>query len=476
MRITNMMMSNTMMLNIRRNMAYIDKLYGQISTAKKIQTPSDDPITAARALKFRSNVAETAQYQRNISQGMAWMDVTEGAYNNIVNIMKSIKDKCVEAANGTLEAVDRQALATQIRQMVHQIGTEMNITYAGRYTFSGFRTNEPPVFILDNDRRYTISQTFTVDDIENTKSYQKLAVGNPIGTDQPLVFNASILKLPYANVTNLNIGGYAVIQSSNTDSYTAGGYNPYDSARIPSGTIVYIQETGELVMNELDAAALSPAGLEVTYDKTGFAVGELNPTVNFNCTYFPNSGPPIPYNMNIQDIAYEFSVNTNININSLAKNVYTDKMYADLNNLCGMLEGVSLSNHNQLTEKYSNPLYGYGLSGDTLVQAVNRQIADEKAILSDVLHDRFNNMLYMCDKHIANISRQQTDLGARMNRLDFISTRLEQDEGSYKKLMSDNEDTDMMEAIMYKSNAEAVYQASLKAGASIIQMTLSNFI
>ena len=474
MRITNMMMSNTMLLNLRQNMAYIDTLYGQISTAKKIQTPSDDPIIAARALKFRSNVAETTQYQRNISQGMAWMDVTEGAYNNIVNIMKSIKDRCVEAANGTLEAVDRQALATQIRQMVYQIGTEMNVTYAGRYTFSGFRTNEPPVFVQKNNRSYNITQTFTVDDIEKTKSYQKLATGAPVGTDPPLVFNTSILKLPYANVTDLTVGGYAVIPANITD--TGGGYNPYDSTNIPPGTVVYIIETGELVFNESDAAAFSPAGLDISYTKTGFEAGELNPIVYFNCTYYPDSGPSIAYNMDTQDIAYELSVNTNVNINSLAKNIYTDKMYADLNNLCGLLERISLSNPKQLTEKYSNPLYGFNLSGDMLAQTVNRQVAAEKAILSDVLHDRFNNMLYICDRHIANISREQTDLGARMNRLDFISTRLDQDEGSYKKLMSDNEDTDMMESIMYKSNAEAVYQASLKAGAGIIQMTLSNFI
>jgi len=178
--------------------------------------------------------------------------------------------------------------------------------------------------------------------------------------------------------------------------------------------------------------------------------------------------------MDIQDIAYEFSVNTQVNINSLAKNVYTDKMYADLNDLCSFVEGVKLSDIDQLTIKYAGP--GYNLAGDALTQAVNRQAADERAQLSNVLHNRFNNMLRMCDRYIANISREQTDLGSRMNRLDLISTRLDQDEGSYKKLMSDNEDTDMMEAIMYKSNAEAVYQASLKAGASIIQMTLSNFI
>ncbi|MDR2649702.1 MAG: hypothetical protein LBB94_08325 [Clostridiales bacterium] len=472
MRVTNIMMSNTMLLNIRRNMANMDKLYGQISTAKKIQAPSDDPIIAARALKFRSNIAETAQYQRNASQGMAWMNVTESAYNNVINIMKSIKDRCIEAANATLEASDRQAVAAQIRQMVLQMGTEMGITYAGRYTLSGFRTNEPPVYLQDNVKRYKIAQTFTMDDIERAKSYQKLAAGAPAGTDPPLVFGSSMLKLPYANVVNLNIPGYAALTASADDAAVPGQtYNPYDSASIPPGTIVYIKETGELILNESDADAMPPTGLTVAYDKSGFRAGDLNPIVYFECSDLDTG---INYTMDIQDIAYEFSVNTNVNINSLAKNIYTDKMYADLNNLCNLLEGVTLSNTNQLTEKYSNP--PYSLSGETLTRTVNRQAADERAQLADVLHERFNNMLYMCDRHIANASRQQTDLGTRMNRLELISTRLDQDEGSYRKLMSDNEDADMMESIMYKSNAEAVYQASLKAGASIIQMTLSNFI
>ena len=488
MRITNVMMTNTMLLNIKRNVEYVDQLYGQISTAKKIQVPSDDPITAARALKFRSSVAETTKFQRNSSQGMAWMDVSEGAYNNVVNIMKSIKDRCVEAANGTLEAADRQAVATQIRQMVQQLGTEMNVTYAGRYMFSGLRTNEPPVFVRSNAKSYQINQVFTVDDIEKTKSYQRFERDAPVIADSPLasdttpykpiVFDTAFFKLPYSYVDIIDdeIGGYRVV-TANTgddvihDSVANKNYNPYDSAEIPAGAIVYIEDTGELVMNASDAAGFAGKALNVTYNKTGYEAGELNPIVYFNCVDLETN---TDYYMDAQDIAYEFGVNTRVNINSLAKNVYTDKMYADLNDLCSFMERVTLSDSKQLTVKYSGP--PYNLSGDALIQAANRQASDERAQLSNVLHDRFNNMLNMCDRHIANISREQTDMGARMNRLDLISVRLAQDEGSYKKLMSDNEDTDMMEAIMYKSNAEAVYQASLKAGASIIQMTLSNFI
>jgi flagellar hook-associated protein 3 FlgL len=250
-----------------------------------------------------------------------------------------------------------------------------------------------------------------------------------------------------------------------------GGVNPYDSANMPAGHVVYIQQTGELVLSDADLTSTDFVrnGLMVNYDKVGFVQGELNPLVYFSCTDLSTG---IGYNILEQDIAYEFGVNTNVVINSLAADVFTDKLYADLKILCGLLDRVTVSNERQVMERYESQ----GMSGDVLTNAVQRHMADEKARLSDVLHDRFNNMLEMCDRHMSDVSRTQTDLGARMNRLDLIVTRLDQDEGSYKQLMSDNEDVDMMQAIMLKSNAEAVYQASLKAGASIIQMTLSNFI
>jgi flagellar hook-associated protein 3 FlgL len=400
---------------------------------------------------------------------MAWMDVTEGAYNNVIDIMKAIKDRCIEAANGTLESSDRQAVAAQLRLLVEQLGTEMNITYAGRYVFSGFRTNEPPICNAPNSNSFEIHQDFTADDIEATRSYQKLDF-----TGMPTTNKVCLLKLAYAlpnQAVDLTLTG---VDTNGADIFPPGIIATPASMNDPGaydppigGKATLIKETGEIVLSPSDAQRI--ATLSVQYEKTGFEAGELNPIVYFSCKDLVSGKE---YNMENQDIAYEFSVNTDLKINSHSYRVYTDKMYADLKLLGNFLENVPLSNQRQLEDKFA----ALGYSGAELEEAANKQMADEKATLSSVLHDRFNNMLAMCDRHMANISKEHTDLGARMNRLDLILTRLEQDEGSYKKLMSDNEDVDMMEAIMLKSNAEATYQASLKAGASIIQMTLSNFI
>ncbi|MFZ5975297.1 MAG: flagellar hook-associated protein FlgL [Bacillota bacterium] len=69
-----------------------------------------------------------------------------------------------------------------------------------------------------------------------------------------------------------------------------------------------------------------------------------------------------------------------------------------------------------------------------------------------------------------------SDIGARYNRLDMLKTRYEDDTLNYTKIKSQIEDVDQAEVIMNYKMAESVYQASLNAGANIIQPTLLDFL
>jgi flagellar hook-associated protein 3 FlgL len=465
MRITNSMMTNSTLVNISRNMRYLDKLIQQIESTKKINVPSDDPIVASRALKFRTSVAETEQFQRNVQSGLAWMNVTESSFTNVVeNLLQQIRVRFVEAATGTETGEDKMAIVAELRQFVEEIGLHMNQSYAGRYVFSGFRTDQPPVFNDDNTYSYYIEQIFTGADIEKTKSYQKVVTTPPELTNTPIVHDINILKLPYKDVTNVFVNGNPPITVPISES------NAYTPA---PGTIHYIPETGELVLSEDMANTLTASSdpIEVSYEKTNFSKGELNPQVYFTCRDLLNDRE---YNMDNQEIRYEFATNTFVTINSLAKNVFTDKMYADMLRVCEFAESLKLSDPKLLEEKYSGGTYN--LIGEDLTNAINEQLTAEKAELQAVLYDRFNNMLYLTDRHAENAMKEHTSLGARANRLELLQARLEQDEVSYTQLLSDNEDTDLVKAIVLKSAAEAAYLASLKVGANIVQMTLANFI
>ncbi len=462
MRITNSMMSNQMLLNINRNATSVNTLYNRWASTKQYQFPSENPIVASRILKFRTTLAENQQYQKNAAQGLSWMEVTEDGYTECISILKKIRE-LVSQGDGAETAEDKQKLATQIESLTEQLGIAMNKSYAGRYLFSGYRTDEPGTLLKDDPTlTYTnIKQSFTGSDIENTRALEKDSANNTFSAK-----DVSIIKLPYKNVTfdsvtidgvSLNLPGDIEIKSSTDD----GAYSPGPD------DIYYIQDTGELVLGT-NVAKLK--NLDVSYSKTGFEKGELNPKVYFECT--DKDGKT--YTMDSQNIEYEFGVGTRFPINSLAKDAFTSKMYSDLINFCDTVSKVKISEISDVIAdlKAKDP----DLSDEDARLKALDFIDNEKKEAQAMLGSRFSNMLTIVDNHASALSKSHTDLGTRMDRLEMIQTRLEQDEESFKKLLSENEDADLIETAMLLSNAEAAYQAAMQIGMNIMQVSLVNFL
>lgn len=186
MRVTNNMLIRTMMLNLNSNLARMDKVQQQMATGKKIRVPSDDPIVAARALKFRTDVSEIEQFQKNTSDAMSWLEVTETALANMGDVLQRARELTVQASNGTLTDEDRQKIKAELGQLKQSIVEIGNTTYAGRYIFAGFKTDTAP---------------FAVDGAGNL-TYQGSAV-NSAPTGQEIFYEISV-----GNRMQVNVEGY----------------------------------------------------------------------------------------------------------------------------------------------------------------------------------------------------------------------------------------------------------------------------
>ncbi|MCK8816032.1 flagellar hook-associated protein FlgL [Natroniella sulfidigena] len=92
------------------------------------------------------------------------------------------------------------------------------------------------------------------------------------------------------------------------------------------------------------------------------------------------------------------------------------------------------------------------------------------------LHKISNDRIRNLDQQIDNLLRIRSETGAKQNRLDLTKERLKDDEIKFKQLLSENQDTDIAEAIMNLQMSENVYRASLSTGARIIQPTLVDFL
>ncbi|MFP7171052.1 flagellar hook-associated protein FlgL [Terribacillus sp. 7520-G] len=98
------------------------------------------------------------------------------------------------------------------------------------------------------------------------------------------------------------------------------------------------------------------------------------------------------------------------------------------------------------------------------------------ALRSDTPDEDLDAYIGTIDENINSLINERADLGARMNRLDLVSSRLDDQELSATELMSNNEDAEMEEVIMNLVSQEAVHRAAMSAGARIIQPTLMDFL
>ncbi len=499
MRITNPMVTNKMMLNINRNSKIVNTLYNKLSTGKELELPSDNPILAARALKFRINVSETQQYMRNVDQGLSWMEVSDKGMGNVINIFETMRELTVRGASDVpFTSEDRKKIAGELGQLVEQIGSEMNISYAGRYVFAGYRTNEPPILTKELISNFRITQDFNIDDLDKTKAFQIL----PQAGDAPeyVVKNVNVIKLAYTqeiDFTYAPAGGtvYNPADPTTYDNTTitingtqyainvvsvsaAGAYDPDETLATPQ--VNYIKETGELVFGDgavADIVAAGKGGFSVSYDCNRFAKGELNPRVNFNCWENWAFNPVTNaydgfYDVNGQNMQYEFGVNTRINVNEQSKDIYTATMYADLRDFVESIKSVRLSSDEELRQIFT----AQGMSGEALEEAIHKQMLYETQQVQGYLQKKFSNAIGLIDKHFSNVSVKNTDMGSRMNRLELIQNRLENDEINYTKLLSANEDADYIDVIMRLNSAESIYQAALNMGAKIMQTSLADYV
>ena len=133
MRITNTMMINNSLANIAVNKNQLSTLDTQMSTKKKINRPSEDPIIAIRALRLRSSLNEVTQYlEKNIPDANSWMKVIQGALEEGENVVSDLYKNCNQGATDSYSTEQRATLADDLQNLKETYYDQGNVDYAGR--------------------------------------------------------------------------------------------------------------------------------------------------------------------------------------------------------------------------------------------------------------------------------------------------------------------------------------------------------
>jgi flagellar hook-associated protein 3 FlgL len=148
-RVTQGMLSTQFLRNLNNNMNGMDNLQNQLSTGRRLNKPSDDPVGISFSMRYRSELSANEQYQSNTNSATSWMSFTDTVMNQAGEVIQKLREMAVKASNGTnpQSALDTmEAEASQLFEQVVDIG---NSQFNGKYIFNGQLTDIKP-YTLEN--------------------------------------------------------------------------------------------------------------------------------------------------------------------------------------------------------------------------------------------------------------------------------------------------------------------------------------
>ncbi|GGW73428.1 flagellar hook-associated protein FlgL [Alteromonas halophila] len=110
----------------------------ELSTGKKLNSPSDDPVGAAKVIRFTEELDQLKQFQRNNDLLTGSLEQQEAVLDNVTETAKRARVLTLQAGSGILTDANRKAIASELKQLRDEMLDLMNSQDAdGNYIYSG---------------------------------------------------------------------------------------------------------------------------------------------------------------------------------------------------------------------------------------------------------------------------------------------------------------------------------------------------
>ena len=233
------------------------KTQQQLATGRRILTPSDDPIAAARALEVTQSQSLNTQYGTNRGYAKDSLVVVDGTLSSVTELLQNVKTTAISAGNGTLGDSERASIATALQSSLGQLVGLANTRDAqGNYLFSGFQTTTPAFVQTATGAQYQGDQGQRLIQVDSSRqmavSSQGQAVFQGGGQDMFKTLNDLITQLNTPGTTGLS----AALATANNNLVLA--LNNVSSVRASVGSR----------LQELDALDSAGSDKNLQYSQT----------------------------------------------------------------------------------------------------------------------------------------------------------------------------------------------------------------
>ena len=408
---------------IQKSQSALFKLNNQISTGRRVLTPQDDPVAAARVLVVTQSQEVNQQHIDNQGQAKQQLALVESQLGSVVDLLNNVREKVIQAGNPTLIASDREAIAAEVEERLGElVGIANSDNGVGEYIFSGFRGNVKP---------------FAID--------ASVAAKAP-ATTSPFRYDGDsgerLLQVSSARQMSVSAAGdevFMIPRQGNGTFVSQPGINNQGSALTDIGSVL---DPGKWEQAINDNTVGKPLEIRFQNDANGrLQYGIFDPVNNLSVLRNYVSGQKIPL---VSANGVDFGAQVTVTGQPKPGDTFTIKaserqsVFQTLQNVLGVLR---------------NPQGGQ--------TQYTGQLSAELANI---------------DQAMANVSRIQSDIGARQQEIESLTETMSDLNVQYKSQISDLQDLDYAKAISDFIKQQTNLEAAQKSFAQISSLSLFKYL
>lgn len=419
----------------------------------------------------------------DITQSFTYNDISEFKYySGDVKVPQTLQEVLDGIANGsdrtkspyisdtTETAYDRIRLAydgiNDIASLNYKYGTT-DVTFTGG--------TEEKVAYYDGKIRQVNANGNPLDD---TGAVINDNAGNPVVLDDSAIVTRTVYQ-------GVDAAGAPVAGAALTVYDTEVNWEAAMGTKIVGdGEMVLIKNTGDLVLGSDVSNALKSgrADIQIDYDKTGFAKGELRPEYYYNCTCKTDPEHPVEnirYDENgkkvYEDINFNIAVNQSITVNFQADDFFDMSIYQDVTELINATD-KAIKAHDKVAKLEEMQREAKYVDHQDEIQKWLDAARKEADYADENLGNQLSAGVGKFSKYLKKLNVMYTEIGSRGQQLEMTKNRLENQQLAVEELKSINEDREISDIIIDYTAAYNAYQASLMAASKIEKQTLLNYI
>ena len=234
---------------LNKNSSALSKSLQKVSSGMKINSAADDASGYAISERMRVQIRSLDQANQNTQNGSSMMKVAEGAVSSTVEILKTLKEKAVNAANDSNTDSDRQTIQKELDQSIDQINDNANVTFNGKYLVDGSKNT------IGNATYTALSNQSLAKDTKATTSLTALEARNG---DSLEIRDTDKVTVSYVKGGKTYSTTYQVKDTTLQDIFKAAEATNEDAIKAENGTN-YVMKTEDRLFASADNASILAA-------------------------------------------------------------------------------------------------------------------------------------------------------------------------------------------------------------------------